>query len=167
MLLSEEWKEIKDYENYEISNLGRVRNKKTGRILKPGKTRKGYLRVGLWKNGIKKLISVHRLAALAFLSNPNNYPEINHKDEDKTNNTVDNLEWCTREYNNNYGTRTQRFIEKKNKPVLQFDRLGNFIKEWASATKVYEELGVHQGNISLCCSGNRSSAGGYVWRYKN
>lgn len=157
----EEWRDIVGYEGlYEVSNLGRVR--RNGKILKPSKVRHGYLQIALYKNGIYKRFYIHRLVAYAFIPNPNSYPEVNHRDEDKTNNTVDNLEWCTHEYNNNYGTRNERL----SKPVLQFDLQGNFISEWPSTAKVEEETGMDHSNISKCCSGNRSSAGGFVWRYK-
>lgn len=157
----EEWKDISGYEGlYEVSNLGRVR--RNGKILKPLKD-SGYLRAHLSKNGIAKKVLIHRLVAFAFIPNPNNYPEINHKDEDKTNNTVENLEWCSREYNINYGTRNERV----SKPVLQYDRLGNFIREWPSGLKAEEELGINNGNISSCCSGKVKTAGGFVWRFKN
>lgn len=155
MLLSEEWKEIKDYENYEVSDFGRVR--RNGKILKPWKNRKGYLHVDLSKNGIRRAVKVHRLVAQAFLPNPQNLPCVNHKDENKINNTVDNLEWCTYEYNNNYS---------KAKPVLQYDLLGNLIREWPSGVKVEEELGIHQQSISMCCLGRYKSAGNFVWRFK-
>ena len=165
MLLSEEWKEIKDYENYEISNLGRVR--RNGKILKPRKNAGGYFQVNLYKNGIVKQSYIHRLVAYAFLPNPQNLPQINHKDENKSNNTVDNLEWCDCKYNNNYGTRKERAAENHCRPVLQFDREGNFIREWPSMIKVEEELGIYNQNISWCCLGKLKSAGGYLWQYKN
>ena len=164
MIEIEEFRDIPGYEGmYEVSNLGRVKNVETGRILKPGKDRYGYLQLVLSKNGIMKTIKVHRLVAQAFLPNPNNYPQVNHRDEDKTNNTIDNLEWCDAKYNINYGTRTERVC----KPVLQYDLLGNFIREWPSIRKVEEKLGINNGNISMCCIGNRKSAGGYIWRFKN
>ena len=112
------WKEIKGYEGrYQISSLGRVKSlnyNKTGKedILSPGNIR-GYLHVRLSKEGKSKPFQVHRLVALHFIPNPNNYPEVNHKDENKQNNTVDNLEWCDRKYNCNYGTRTQRSSESR------------------------------------------------------
>ena len=159
MIEIEEFRDIPGYEGvYEVSNLGRVKNVETGRILKPGKDRGGYLLVDLSKNGIRKTVRVHRLVALSFLSNPNNLPEINHRDENRTNNTVDNLEWCTRDYNINYS---------QSKPVLQFDLNGNFIREWPSTVKVEEETGIWQTSISACCLGKRNSAGGYTWKYKN
>lgn len=101
------FKDIKDYENYQISDTGIVINKKTGRELKQHK-KKGYMNVSLFKNGIKKNKLVHRLVAEAFIENTKNYPQINHKDEDTLNNMVENLEWCTQRYNNNYGTYRER-----------------------------------------------------------
>ena len=152
----EEWRDVPGYEGlYEVSNFGRVR--RNGKILKPSKDKDGYLQVSLSKNGIKTT-TIHRLVARAFIPNPQNLPQVNHKDEDKTNNTVDNLEWCTREYNMNYS---------QAKPILQYDRLGNLIKEWPSAIKVEEELGIDHSSISKCCSGKLKSAGGYLWKYKN
>ena len=163
--MEEIWKDVVGYEGlYEVSNLGRIR--RNGKILKPQKTRDGYLRVHLSKNGIAKHGKVHRLVALAFLPNPQNLPQINHKDEDKTNNAVNNLEWCSEEYNANYGTRNERVAEKNSKPVLQFDLQGNFIREWSNARKIEEELGIHYSSISVCCSGIQNTAGGYVWRFK-
>lgn len=168
MSLYERWEQIKDYEGlYEVSNLGRIRNKKTGRILKPLKNTNGYLRLDLCKNGIRRAAKVHRLVAEAFIPNPQNLPCVNHKDENKINNCLDNLEWCTYEYNNNYGTIKERISEKISKPVLQYDLLGNFIREWPSIIKVEEELGINDGNISSCCSGRLKTAGGYLWKYKD
>ena len=168
MIEIEEFRDIPGYEGvYEVSNLGRVKNVETGRILKPGKITTGYLQVNLCKNGTRRKALIHRLVAYAFLSNPKNLPQVNHKDEDKTNNTVDNLEWCDCQYNINYGTRNERLIEKMGKPVLQFDLQGNFIREWPGVRKVEEELGINNGNISMCCIGNRKTAGGYLWKFKN
>lgn len=158
----EKWREVPGYEGlYEVSDLGRIR--RNGKLLKPDNhNTRGYLQVALSKNGTVRRVYIHRLVASAFINNPNNYPQINHRDEDKTNNAVSNLEWCDSKYNINYGTRN----EKVSKPVLQYDRLGNFIREWPSASKVEEEIGIIQQNISSCCLGHRNSAGGFVWRYK-
>lgn len=117
------WKDILGYEGlYQVSNLGNVRSlnyRRSGKtkLLKQG-TDNGYKRVELSKNGKKKKYWVHRLVAIAFISNPNNYKEVNHKDEDKSNNNVNNLEWCTREYNNNYGTRNKRTSESHKGKIL-------------------------------------------------
>ena len=109
----EEWKNIIGYEGlYEVSDKGNVRNVRRNTLLKLQKNQ-GYIRVALSKNGIKTWLRVHRLVAQAFLPNPDNLPEINHKNEDKTNNRVDNLEWCDRKYNNNYGDRLEKSINTK------------------------------------------------------
>lgn len=101
-LIQEEWKEIPGFENkYWVSNYGRVKNK--NKVMKPMKYSNGYLGVCLWKDGKQVKISIHRLVAQLFIENPNNYPEVNHKDENKINNFKDNLEWCTHKYNLNYG----------------------------------------------------------------
>lgn len=166
MIEKEEFRDIPGYEGlYEVSNLGRVR--RDGRILKPSKNKKGYLLVSLFKNGIERKAYIHRLVAQSFLPNPSNFPCINHKDENKTNNIIDNLEWCDHQYNNNYGTRNERISESQYKPVLQYDLLGNFIREWPSMKKVEEEMGIKYQNISGCCSGKYKTAGGFVWRFKN
>lgn len=103
----EEWKDITGYEGlYQVSNLGRVR--RSGKILKGGYNNKGYHTINLCKNGISKSFFVHRLVAIAFIPNPNNFPIVNHKDENPKNNCVDNLEWCTKSYNATYGTAKER-----------------------------------------------------------
>ena len=116
--MNEEWRPIGGYEGlYEVSNLGRVRSVdryvkskgesywlRKGKMLSPAKDKNGYLKVNLYCNGKCKTINVHRLVAQEFIPNPDNLPQINHKDEDKTNNRVDNLEWCDAKYNINYGT---------------------------------------------------------------
>ena len=123
--MTEEWRPIEGYEGlYEISSYGRVRSLDKyvksksesyrlhkGKVLSPEKNTRGYLSVVLSYNGKHKTITVHRLVAQAFLPNPDNLPEINHKDEDKTNNNVTNLEWCDHKYNVNYGTRNIRAKE--------------------------------------------------------
>ena len=123
--MSEEWRSVVGYEGlYEVSNTGQVRSLDRyvkgksyrlhkGKVLSPGKNSRGYLSAVLSYNGKHKAITVHRLVAEAFLPNPDNLPEINHKDEDKTNNSVDNLEWCDRSYNNNYGTRKDKERDTK------------------------------------------------------
>jgi hypothetical protein len=98
------WSDIEDYENkYQISNYGRLKSLKNNMIMKPMVGTNGYLLACLWKNGKQRKISIHRLVAKKFVPNPYNYKEVNHIDEDKTNNRFDNLEWCTRKYNMNYG----------------------------------------------------------------
>lgn len=166
----EEWRMIPGYEGlYMVSSIGRVKNCRTGKIMKPFEY-KGYLQISLTKNGIRKTYRVHRLVAMAFIPNPNNLPEVNHKDEDGSNNCVDNLEWCTRKYNNNYGTRVTRAAKKKSIKVAQYtpDFPCELIKVWSSATEASRELRkqgvkVYDSNINRCCNGQRKTAGGFGW----
>ena len=170
MKINEIWKDIKGFEgHYQVSNLGRVKSLKRGkeRILKPGRDTYGYLRVILWKNNKMKMCYIHRLVAQAFLPNPQNLPQINHKNEDKTDNKVENLEWCDSRYNNNYGTRTQRQVEKLSKPVIQFTKDGKLVKEWKSTHDVERNLGYSHGHISSCCNGRYKSAYEFNWKYKD
>ena len=110
----EDWKDIPGYEGlYVVSNNGRVKNVRSGRVLRGIVNNLGYIMVGLSKSGKVKMISVHRLVAEAFIENPDNLREVNHKDEDKSNNIVDNLEWCDRKYNINYGSRMDKVRKTK------------------------------------------------------
>lgn len=171
------WKSVKGYEGlYEVSNFGRVRslprNTTSGKILKPVKTKEGYLRVDLSKKGRGNLSFVHRLVAETFLDNPDNLPCVNHRDENPLNNRVENLEWCTHLYNMNYGTRNERIgISNKNgklsKTVYQYTLDGEFVREWESTSEIQRQTGWWNGNISNCCLGRTKTAYGFRWSYKN
>lgn len=201
----EEWRPVKGYEGYyEVSDLGRVRSldrvvyssfKGTwksrlvkGRILKAldNGSAMGYLFVNLNKNGKTKEFYVHRLVADAFIPNPNNFPIINHKDENAKNNSADNLEWCTQKYNCNYGghiervrrfllsdknpnrgkPRPEKFKEKVRKPILQFNMDGILVKEWDSAKTAGVSLGISPSSITATCRGKHRFCKKYIWRYK-
>lgn len=169
--MNEIWKPIPGFDNYEVSNLGRVKSLFDGRhkifrekILKPTPDRKGYLFVFLCKEGKKKRFRVHRLVASAFLENPKNLEQVNHKDECKTNNRVENLEWCDARYNTNYGTRIERVAKAKSKKVLQFTKNGEFVREWQSMNECGRR-GFHQGNVWSCCRGEQKSHKGFIWKY--
>ena len=165
---NEVWKDVKDYEgHYQVSNQGRVKSIKFRKeiIMKPERNKFGYLAIGLRKNGEHKLFTVHRLVAQTFIPNPDNLPEVNHIDENKENNSVQNLEWCDRKYNHNYGTINQRISEKTSKPVLQYEKSGEFVREWKSTWDVQRNLGYNQSAISACCLGKLKSAYGFVWKY--
>lgn len=171
--MDEIWKDIKDYEGlYEVSNWGRVKSLprngtvKYARILKPCTDRCGYLFVGLYKNNKQKNFFIHQLVAQAFLDNPNNLPQVNHKDENKQNNNAENLEFCDCKYNVNYGTAIARRSKKISKPVLQYDLEGNFIKEWKSAKQAEREGGFNHENITTCCKGRQKTHKDFIWRYK-
>lgn len=161
--MEEIWKNIKEFEDYQISNMGRVKSLKFNKqkILKLDETSDGYLTIRLLKNNIIKHIGVHRLVAQAFIPNPNNYPQVNHIDENKHNNCVENLEWCTQEYNMHYGNRTKKMC----KEVYQYDLNGNFVKKWESVAQAKKELKIR--HISECCNGQMLTAGGFVWNYDN
>lgn len=189
----EVWKSIRGYENiYEVSNLGRVRslkhiveqvgNKGTlftrcydGRVLTQRADIGGYPCVCLSNGSSKKTIQVHKLVAKAFVPNPNNFPQINHKDENKSNNHSDNLEWCTPSYNCNYGTRIDKIIAKTGKTIGQFDKEGNFIRTFPSVSEASRTLGISISSIASMANGRkrvkngkeyeRKSVGGFVWRW--
>ena len=175
--MKEEWKNIKGYPNYMVSNMGNVKSlnyNHTGRekIMKPSVDKDGYMYICLYKNGVKKLYLVHRLVAEAFISNPNNYPQVNHKDENPSNNFVDNLEWCDAKYNNNYGTRTERVTEKlingkKSKTVLQINKnTSEIIGEWPSIAEINRKKGFDSKCISNCCKGKQKQSYGFKWAFK-
>lgn len=189
----EEWKDVKGYEgNYKISSYGRLRSikrpKTTGGFIKTSTPSNGYKQTILCVNGVKKTMMIHRIVANNFLENPNHYPEVNHKDEDKSNNCVWNLEFCTREYNQNYGTAIKRAVKshdykasaiksalnhdyeevgrKQSKAVIQMDLDGNFVKEWKSVRAVDTLFRNSSGNISNVCNGKKEKAYGYKWKFK-
>lgn len=165
--MNEIWKDIEGYPNYQVSSMGRVKSLKYGKekMLKGTKNSKGYFQVILCKDGKLKHYYIHRLVAYAFINNPNNLPQVNHKDEDKTNNMVENLEYCDRIYNLNYGTHNERMAKAKSIPILQFTKQGEFIKKWDSAMQIERELEIYQSSITMCCKGKYKSAGGYIWHY--
>ena len=161
------WKDIEGYEGlYQVSNRGNVKSlnyRHTGKegILKGNDNGDGYLQVKLLKDDKGKNYKIHRLVAQAFLDNSNNLPEVNHKDENKQNNCVQNLEWCDRAYNNNYGTRT----EKTCKPVFSVDKESGLIMWWQSANEAERCTGINHSNIIKCCQGKRKSVGNHTWFY--
>ena len=165
------WHDIEGYEGlYQISNKGRVKSlyKGSERILKPRLNSSGYYFITLCNDSVSKQFQLHRLVAQAFIPNLYNKPQVNHLDENKLNNCVNNLEWVTAKDNNNYGTRNERITGRPFIPILQYSKDGEFIKEWPSALEVKRVLGIDQGNIAHCCRGNpkHTTAGGFVWRYK-
>lgn len=187
--MEEIWKDIKGYEDkYQVSNTGKVRSKDRfdsamrnrikGQIIKQVSSAHGYKRLNLCKNGKPRLWLVHRLVAEAFIPNPNNLPYINHKDENPSNNNVDNLEWCTHLYNMNYGTikerhsrdMTGKMINRpdKSKPVLQYDKSGNFIARYESAQEAKRKTGLNPSNITACCRGvkNHKTVGGFIFKFE-
>lgn len=161
----EEWKQIIDYPNYEISNYGNVRNTLTNRILNPYK-RKDYLFVNLVNSIGRKEHRVHRLVGFYFINNPNNYPDINHKDEIKSNNHYSNLEWCNKQYNNTYGTRLKRQSESIEINVYKYSLNNQFIERYKSIKDAGRKNNILPCNISNCLNNRQKTAGGFIWKYK-
>lgn len=177
-LAHEEWRDIKGYEGlYQVSNLGRVKSLPKYRrtiheyiskpiILSPrARGRKGYLSVALKKDGMTRQRGIHQLVAEAFIPNPNGYVEINHIDEDKKNNKADNLEYCSRSYNVNYGSRIAKQRLALVKPVEMLDDNGDVIMEFDSRKSAALYVGVDSSNIVRAIQ-NKWKIGGYYWRDK-
>lgn len=175
----EEWRDIKGYEGlYQVSNFGRVRSlnrmdsigrQRQGRILKPSSNEWGYPHVVLSKNGKHKTVRVHRLVAIAFLPNPDNLPEVNHKDENKYNNHVNNLEWCNHQYNNGYGTGPERRLKKIDrakykKAIWRISETGERVL-YESLKAAAEDISGDASNICLCLKGKLKRHKGYSWEY--
>lgn len=133
--------------------------------------RNNYLCVSLSKNNTHNTYFVHRLVAQAFIPNPENKPQVNHKDGNKLNNCVENLEWCTASENTKHAydnklTHIKRGDESPNAiKIDQFDKNNNFIRTWGGATCVQNKLGLNKSNIIQCCKGRYKTVGGYIWRY--
>lgn len=182
-VMEEIWKQIEGFEGrYYVSNYGRVKVKGGTRfknqkhtknipdkILKYGRNNSGYLTVGLGRrvDGTRRTKTVHKLVALAFLPNPNNYPEINHLDENKDNNCVWNLEWCTHKYNTHYNNDSaiERGSKKQRKYFGQYSLDGELIKIWHGFKKLDRETDYCRSSVTDCCLGKIKTYRGYVWKY--
>lgn len=177
--INEEWRDIPGYPNYQVSNIGMVKSIERKvwngrgyrivreRILKPFKNTYGYPTIGLCKECERKYITVHRLVCNAFLQNPLNLPQINHINEIKTDNRVENLEFCDSKYNNNYGTRIERSSKantnnpKRSKKVKCLETG----KIYPSTMEIQRQFGFHHSNITRCCNNKQKSCYGYHWCY--
>lgn len=181
------WKDVVGYEFiYQVSNLGNVKSLKfwKERILRWWRDRDWYLSVSLSKNSVERMFIIHRLVAFYFISNPENKPQVNHKNWIKTDNKVENLEWCTNLENQQHAWRTwlkkvenNHFIIKnpnkwkfwkdhpKSKKVYQYSLSWEFIKQWNSIVDASKKLWIHQWNISACCKWRQKTTGGFTWKF--
>lgn len=170
------WKEVNGFEGqYEVSNKGRIRSvdrlvNQQGRIqlykgciMSPYVNNSGYLMIRLSKGNKKYSFTIHRIVACAFVANPNNYPCVNHKDEDKMNNNSENLEWCTNKYNINYGTATLRRSVKMGTKICQYDLEGNLIRQYFSIKNAAKVNGLSSSTIGDCVRGYICQSHGYIW----
>lgn len=186
----EEWRDIEGYEGlYQISNEGRVKSlnyhRRSGeeKIMKARADRYGYMYISLCENGKHKTHKVHRLVANAFIPNPDNLPQVNHKDEDKTNNNIvlnsdgsidedkSNLEWVTAKENSNYGSHGKKIAEALSIPIDMLTKQGEFIRQFPSAKEAEIYLcangfpKVSRSHICNCCKGKRKTHCGFKWEY--
>ncbi len=165
-------KDIPGYEGlYKATVCGLVFSCRRKKFLAPDSFGPYYM-VTLSVKGVGKKKKVSRIIAQTFLDNPDNLPVVNHKDGNKRNNSVNNLEWCTMKHNNIHAYETGLKVlpkgkdDKRSMPVLQFDRQGNFIKEYEGAKAAGRETGLNQGNITNACNGYQPTAYGFIWKYK-
>lgn len=182
--MEETWKDIPGYEGlYRVSNYGNVLSLNYrlcgySKQIAPKCNSKGYLWVLLYGKGKGKPMLIHRLVALAFLPNPNNYPQINHKDENPKNNHLSNLEWCTASYNVKYtvdrhpglfsrggGRNGRRAWKYGGRKIVQLTLDGNFVREWADIIEIQKNNFPNAWSVTQCCNGNRKTAYGFKWRF--
>lgn len=179
---------VKNYEHfYTVDEEGNIYSLRKNKILKPSITNNGYLTVELFnETRSSKRLLIHRIVAETFIPNPQRFKQVNHKDENKRNNNVNNLEWCSAKYNMNYGTAKERrkqsrewyrtsekskIIARKNgsvvsKKVVQIDKSGNILHIYNSAKQASNITGLSHSHILECCAGKRyKTVGGYIWKY--
>ena len=178
--MHETWKVIPPFPRYEASSIGRVRSTVNNHgnyrihVLKLHENKFGYLSASVYKSGKVRHILAQRLIAMAFIENPKNLPQVNHKNEIKTDNRPENLEWCSVSYNINYGTRNERVSKSTGKTrreryCKKIEQVNPETKEvvrvWDAARQIEKETGFAHSNILACCNGLRHTRGGFEWRY--
>lgn len=162
----EQWRNIVGYDGlYQVSNQGSVRNLKSGRLVSISKTADGYSKVALRANGKAKTFLVHRLVASAFIGDLQGM-QVNHMDENRSNNVVQNLEICTASQNSRHGSRLQRIAEKRSRAVVQLSKDGTLLNRFYGSREAERKTGIVHQNIWYCCMGTYKSAGGYLWMFE-
>ena len=153
---------------YDITEDGKCINKQTKHIKNTFISNNGYERVTLWIKGKQQKFSIHRLVAIKYIPNPNNYSCINHIDGNKLNNNVNNLEWCSISQNTNHAYKNNLIKNIQNRRIIQYSKDMEEIKRWGSIKEIEEKLKINHGNIISVCkqNTNRKYAGGFIWRYE-
>lgn len=168
MITNEQWKPVAGFTRYEVSNKGNVRNIHTKVLKAIRRTKTGYCITDLKENGIQKTSYIHRLVAEAFIENHDGLPVVNHKDENKSNNSVENLEWCTATYNNHYGSHIERIkatqTERCGKTVMKIDSItGEVLEVFPSLSEAAKSIGVKKQAIDWALADNNHTSGGFRW----
>ena len=164
--MSIEFRAIPGFNDYMASSDGKIRCKNGKRDLTPWINKTGYMTVSLkTKNGKFKRVYVHRLVAQAFIPNPNNYPEVNHKDENKLNNSILNLEWCDKKYNRNYGTRNIRAANSRSKNVTCLSKDLTNVKTYRNIIDASNDTGICRQELYTICQGKKAATGKFYWWY--
>ena len=164
------WKQIDGAKRYFVSEKGEVKSIAKGKeiILKPYlSTNKCYMVNIFYDDGSHRFRTVHRLVAETFIPNPDNLPQVNHKDENRANNSISNLEWCDGKYNSNYGTGHARQTMACSKPCIQKTLDGEFVAVYPSMKEAERKTGITNSTISKVCRGEKwhYTAGGYLWEF--
>ena len=160
-----EWRTTCESDKYEVNSKGEIRHKIRQQILSPRKNSGGYGYVCFIVNGKRKNFAIHRIVANAFIPNPNGYLEVNHKDHDRLNNCVDNLEWVDSSQNKQHAYLKVENHASRGKPVNQYDKNGNFIKTFSTISEAAKEVGCVVGAISNCCLRRTKTSMGFQWRF--
>lgn len=174
---------VPNYPDYTVYEDGRIWSNKTNKFLKPNYTERGYASIELFNSDGHRRFLIHRLVANAFIPNPHNLPQVNHKDENPTNNAASNLEWCTAKYNMNYGIGAKvRHLKidytkpifketaikngkKVSRPVAMIDKFGTPLATYASAVDASKATGIYKTSITRSTRSTHLRAGGYKWEY--
>lgn len=159
------WKIVDRCPRIEVNERGEIRYRDTGKLASTSVAATGYIQVSVYYMGKPRTYNVHRLVAEAFIPNPDILPQVNHKDENRANCHVENLEWCTSRYNNNYGGKIERLRKHCCKPVVATDKKTGEEREFFSAAEAGRQLNCNPNNITRALLGIRKSANGYFWKY--
>lgn len=160
-----EWRQVREHLNYEVNSLGQIRHKKRKQILKPRSNNGGYQYVNFKVDGKNVNFAVHRIVANAFIPNPNGYAEVNHKDYDKMNNCVENLEWVTSSQNKQHAYLKEANQKSLGKSVEQYDLNNNYVQTFRTVSLAAQEMGCCVAAISNCCLGRTKTSQGYRWKF--